>query len=95
MLDARLQAERGIERDRLGPARSAAETERTFSNDPAGHRDLAAWARRVAPDGVVGVEGSASYGAAAARFMLSEEFTVARSRLSSRVESGSGRGELE
>jgi transposase len=50
--------------------------ERTFSNDPAGHRDLAAWARRVAPDAIVGVEGSASYGAAAARFLLSEELTV-------------------
>ena len=50
--------------------------ERTFSNDPAGHRDLAAWVRRVATGGVVGVEGSASYGAAAARFLLSDGLTV-------------------
>lgn len=50
--------------------------ERTFSNDPAGHRDLAAWVRRVAPGGVVGVEGSASYGAAAARFLLSDGLMV-------------------
>jgi transposase len=50
--------------------------ERTFSNDPAGHRDLATWVCRVAPAGVVGVEGSASYGAAAARFLLSEGLTV-------------------
>lgn len=50
--------------------------ERTFANDPAGHRDLAAWVRRVAPGGVVGVEGSASYGAAAARFLLSDGLEV-------------------
>jgi len=45
--------------------------ERTFPNDPAGHRELAVWAGRVAPGGPIGVEGSASYGAAAARFLLS------------------------
>jgi len=50
--------------------------ERTFANNPAGHRDLAAWVRRLAPAGVVGVEGSASYGAAAARFLLAEELAV-------------------
>ena len=50
--------------------------ERTFPNDPAGHRDLAAWARRVAPAAVIGVEGSASYGAAAARFLLADGLTV-------------------
>lgn len=50
--------------------------ERTFANDPAGHRDLAAWVCRMAPAGVVGVEGSASYGAAAARFLLSDGLTV-------------------
>jgi transposase len=50
--------------------------ERTFPNDPAGHRALAAWARQVAPDGIVGLEGSASYGAAAARFLLTEGLAV-------------------
>lgn len=50
--------------------------ERTFPNNLAGHRELAAWARLVGPGGVVGVEGSASYGAAAARFLLAEGLTV-------------------
>ena len=50
--------------------------ERTFPNDLAGHRELAAWARRVGPGSVIGVEGSASYGTAAARFLLSERLTV-------------------
>jgi transposase len=43
--------------------------EREFANDSAGHEALAAWARAVAPGGVIGVEGSSSYGAAAARFL--------------------------
>jgi len=50
--------------------------ERTFPNDPTGHRALAAWARRVAPGAVVGIEGSASYGAAAARFLLTDGLAV-------------------
>lgn len=50
--------------------------ERTFPNDPTGHRALAAWARRVSPDGIVGLEGSASYGAAAARFLLTDGLAV-------------------
>ena len=50
--------------------------ERTFPNDPSGHRDLMAWVRRAAPGGLVGVEGSASYGAAAARSMLAEGIAV-------------------
>ena len=50
--------------------------ERTFANDPAGHRDLAAWARRLAPDGIVGLEGSSSYGAAAARYLLADGLSV-------------------
>ena len=50
--------------------------ERTFPNDPAGHRALAAWAWQVAPDGIVGLEGSASYGAAAARFLLTDGLAV-------------------
>jgi len=43
--------------------------ERTFVNDPAGHAALWAWAETVAPDGRIGLEGSAGYGAAAARFL--------------------------
>jgi hypothetical protein len=43
--------------------------ETTFDNDPAGHAGLTAWAARVAPGGVVGFEGSSSYGAAAARHL--------------------------
>lgn len=50
--------------------------ERTFPNDPTGHRALAAWARRVSPEGIVGLEGSASYGAAAARFLLTDGLAV-------------------
>ena len=37
--------------------------ERTFSCDPAGFVELAAWAGGVAPEAWIGVEGSASYGA--------------------------------
>ena len=46
--------------------------ERTFPNDPDGHRALAGWARRVAPGAIIGLEGSASYGAGAARFLIAE-----------------------
>src|SRR5438093_5034874 len=41
--------------------------EATFGNDPAGHSALEAWARRVAAGARIGLEGSSSYGAAAAR----------------------------
>jgi transposase len=44
--------------------------EQTFANDPAGHRSLLVWAAAVAPGATIGVEGSASYGAPAARFLL-------------------------
>ena len=44
--------------------------EQTFANDPGGHRALLVWAAEVAPDAMIGVEGSASYGAPAARFLL-------------------------
>ena len=46
--------------------------EATFANDPAGHRALAAWAGAVAPGGLIGLEGSAGFGAAAARFLLAQ-----------------------
>jgi transposase len=50
--------------------------EQTFPNDPAGHAALHGWARTVAPGGRIGLEGSASYGAAAARFLLAAGETV-------------------
>jgi transposase len=50
--------------------------EAIFSNDPAGHRALAAWSRTQAEGATIGVEGSASYGAAAARWLVGEGFSV-------------------
>ena len=50
--------------------------EATFDNDPAGHRTLLAWIRGADPATVVGVEGSASFGAAAARFLVGAGVTV-------------------
>ena len=41
--------------------------EATFGNDPAAHDALQVWAARIAPGARVGLEGSSSYGAAAAR----------------------------
>ena len=52
--------------DALGMPRS----ERSFDNDPAGHRALLAWTQASAPDAIIGVEGSASFGAPAARFLI-------------------------
>lgn len=49
--------------------------ERTFANDPAGHGALLAWAAAV-PGVVIGVEGSASFGASAARSLLAAGQTV-------------------
>jgi transposase len=46
------------------------QAERTFDNDPAGHRALLEWARAADPDAVIGVEGSASFGAPLARFLI-------------------------
>jgi len=46
------------------------QAERTFANDPAGHRALLDWARAADPDAVIGVEGSASFGAPLARFLV-------------------------
>lgn len=42
--------------------------ERTFANDPAGHADLAAWVSELDAERV-GLEGSSSFGAAAARHL--------------------------
>jgi transposase len=44
--------------------------ERTFANDPAGHRALLAWADEILPGARIGLEGSAAFGAAAARFLI-------------------------
>ena len=48
--------------------------ERTFSNDPAGHRAVLDWVR-VEPT-IVGIEGSASFGATLARFLVAAGLTV-------------------
>jgi len=44
--------------------------ERTFPNDPAGHRTLLGWAEGFGPHSRIGLEGSAGFGAAAARFLV-------------------------
>jgi transposase len=51
--------------DELG----AALDERTFDNDPSGHRALLDWAA-MSPAARIGVEGSSSFGAPAARFLV-------------------------
>lgn len=58
--------------DELGSALA----EQEFNNDPAGHVQLAAWARASAPGGRLGFEGSSSYGAAAARLLDEAGFDV-------------------
>lgn len=42
-------------------------SEATFANDPAGHDALIAWARSIASDATIGIEGSSSFGAPLAR----------------------------
>ena len=49
--------------------------ERTFPNAPAGHQGLLAWIDQ-GPGAIVGIEGSASFGAAAARFLVAAGATV-------------------
>lgn len=44
--------------------------EREFDNDPAGHRALLTWADEILPGARIGLEGSAGFGAAAARFLV-------------------------
>jgi transposase len=56
-------------------ALGAAVEERTFDNDPAGHAALAGWARAVGAVRI-GVEGSSSFGAAAARWLVSAGLEV-------------------
>jgi transposase len=50
--------------------------ERTFSCDPAGFAELAAWAGGVAPEATIGIEGSASYGAPVAHHLVAAGFAV-------------------
>lgn len=50
--------------------------ERTFSCDPAGFAELAAWAGGVAPEATIGIEGSAAYGAPVAHHLIAAGFTV-------------------
>ena len=54
----------------LVDALGAALDERTFANDPMGHRALLDWLLARAPEATVGIEGSASFGAAAARYLV-------------------------
>lgn len=49
--------------------------ERTFGNDPGGHRALFAWVA-AGPEVTVGIEGSASFGAPAARSLVAAGATV-------------------
>jgi transposase len=57
--------------DELGSALD----ERTFVNDPAGHHALLDWAS-ASPHARIGVEGSSSFGAPAARFLVAAGRTV-------------------
>ena len=41
--------------------------EASFGNDPAGHRTFIGWARSIAPEATIGIEGSSSFGAPLAR----------------------------
>lgn len=50
--------------------------ERTIANDPAGHAELVAWIRGLTPAPRIGLEGSASFGAAAARTLAAAGFDV-------------------
>jgi transposase len=50
--------------------------ERTIPNDPSGHARLTAWVRSLEPVPVVGLEGSSSFGAAAARVLASAGLEV-------------------
>jgi transposase len=44
--------------------------ERSFANDPAGHRALLSWSAGAGPDIRIGLEGSASFGGPAARLLV-------------------------
>jgi transposase len=50
--------------------------EATFANTPTGHAEIAVWLGIVAPGALVGVEGSSSFGAPIARYLLGRGFAV-------------------
>ena len=50
--------------------------EQVFDCDPTGFVELAAWAGGVAPEGRIGIEGSASYGAPVAHHLIAAGFVV-------------------
>lgn len=50
--------------------------ERTIPNDPGGHAALVAWAHSLDPAPLVGLEGSSSFGAAAARVLVAAGLDV-------------------
>ena len=50
--------------------------EKSFANDPAGHRAFIVWARSVAPGGTIGIEGSSSFGAPLARIAQADGLEV-------------------
>jgi transposase len=56
--------------------RGAALAELTFANTPGGHQAVAAWAASIDPAARFGIEGSATYGAALARFLIGAGWTV-------------------
>ena len=56
--------------------RGVALAEMTFANSPAGHRAVADWATRLDPAARFGIEGSATYGASLARFLIGAGWTV-------------------
>lgn len=66
--------------------------EATFANEPAGFGELLGWLRGLGGVARVGLEGSAGYGAAAARFLLAAGSRQSRSRPSSATASGSAPG---
>lgn len=66
--------------------------ERTFGNHPAGHAELLAWAGAVAPEALVGIEGSATFGAAAGRYLEAGDGRSGRYPRSSPVASAGAPG---
>jgi len=56
--------------------RGSAVAEREFSNDAAGHRALATWADSISPGALIGIEGSATYGAVLARSLVASGLAV-------------------
>lgn len=63
--------------------------EETFANDPAGHLAFIVWARLVAPEATIGVEGSSSFGAPLARAVQSAGFAPVKCH---RISAGSSAG---